>query len=117
MFGPLGVGNSEEVLVWLDAEAPSKRFRKGTGGFDTRVYKVFEALQSLENQVFRLDERLSAAAYKHSTAHVLHQLGVIRSPETHPECKDLRDANEGARMKEAPNNANTIRAMASPKTM
>ena len=51
--------------------------------------------------MFRLDERLSAAAYKHSTAHVLHQLGVIRSPETHPECKDLRDANEGARMKEA----------------
>ena len=78
-----------------------KRFPTGPGCFDTRVYKVFEALQSLEDEVFRLDERMSAAAYKHSTAHVLHALGVIGAPEAHPACKDLRGADEGARMAEA----------------
>jgi dihydrodipicolinate synthase/N-acetylneuraminate lyase len=71
------------------------------GRFDTRVYKVFEAIQSFEDQVFRLDGRMSASAYKHSTAHVLHALGLIASPETHPNCKDLRPADEAARMEEA----------------
>jgi dihydrodipicolinate synthase/N-acetylneuraminate lyase len=71
------------------------------GRFDTRVYKVFEAFQSLEDQVFRLDENMSAAAYKHSTAHVLHALGIIASPEAHPACKELRGPDEAARMTEA----------------
>ena len=87
--------------LWLSEEVMGKRFPTGTGCFDTRVYKVFEALQSLEDEVFRLDERMSAAAYKHSTAHVLHALGVIGAPEAHPACKDLRGADEGARMAEA----------------
>ena len=38
---------------------------------------------------------------KHSTAHVLHQLGLIESPEAHPDCKDLRGADEAQRMAEA----------------
>lgn len=71
------------------------------GRFDTRVYKLFEAIQSFEDLVFRLDERMSAAAYKHSTAHVLHALGLIASPETHPNCKDLRGQDEATRMEEA----------------
>jgi len=87
--------------MWLHDAAPPKKFRTGTGGFDTRVYKVFEAFQSLEDQVFRLDANMSAAAYKHSTAHVLHELGIIASPEAHPACRDLRAADEGARTKEA----------------
>ena len=87
--------------MWLHDDAPQKRFPTGTGRFDTRVYKVFEAFQSLEDQVFRLDDNLSAAAYKHSTAHVLHELGIIASPETHPACKDLRGSDEAARMTEA----------------
>ncbi len=87
--------------MWLADDVPGKRFPTGTGGFDTRVYKVFEAFQSLEDQVFRLDERMSASAYKHSTAHVLHELGLIASPEAHPACKDLRGADEAARMIEA----------------
>jgi hypothetical protein len=65
------------------------------------VYKVFEAFQSLEDQVFRLDAGGSAAAYKHSTAHVLHQLGLIGSAEAHPDCRDLRGADEAVRMAEA----------------
>jgi dihydrodipicolinate synthase/N-acetylneuraminate lyase len=87
--------------MWLNDDAPQKKFPSGTGRFDTRVYKVFEAFQSLEDQVFRLDDRLSAAAYKHSTAHVLHNLGVIASPESHPACKDLRGSDEASRMREA----------------
>ena len=87
--------------MWLNDDAPGKKFKTGTGRFDTRVYKVFEAFQSLEDQVFRLDERMSASAYKHSTAHVLHDLGIIASPEAHPACKDLRGAGEAARMEEA----------------
>ena len=71
------------------------------GRFDTQVYKLFEAIQSFEDLVFRLDERMSASAYKHSTAHVLHTLGLISSPEAHPNCKDLRGPDEGARMAEA----------------
>jgi hypothetical protein len=87
--------------MWLHDGAPQKKFKTGTGRFDTRVYKVFEAFQSLEDQVFRLDAKMSASAYKHSTAHVLHELGIIASPEAHPACKDLRGADEAARMKEA----------------
>jgi dihydrodipicolinate synthase/N-acetylneuraminate lyase len=87
--------------MWLANSAAEKRFPTGTGGFDTRVYKVFEALQSLEDQVFRLDEKMSAAAYKHSTAHVLHLLGLIESPEPHPACRDLRGSDEALRMEEA----------------
>jgi len=87
--------------MWLNDGAPGKKFPTGTGRFDTRVYKLFEAFQSLEDQVFRLDAKMSASAYKHSTAHVLHGLGIIASPEAHPACKDLRGADEAARMAEA----------------
>jgi hypothetical protein len=87
--------------MWLFDSAPAKKFPTGTGRFDTRVYKLFEAFQSLEDQVFRLDARMSASPYKHSTAHVLHALGLIASPESHPACKDLRGADEAARMDEA----------------
>lgn len=68
---------------------------------DTRVYKLFEAFQSLEDAVFRLDESGSAAAYKHSTAHVLRLLGLIQSPEIHPDCADRRPDGEDERMREA----------------
>ena len=87
--------------MWLEDQSPSKKFKCGKGRFDTRVYKVFEAFQSLEDQVFRMDGNMSASAYKHSTAHVLHQLGIIASPEAHPACKDLRAGDEGLRMREA----------------
>ena len=87
--------------MWLNNDSPNKKHKTEAGCFDTRVYKVFEALQSLEDQVFRLDNTGSAAAYKHSTAHVLHQLGIIAAPETHPNCKDLRGPDESARMAEA----------------
>ncbi len=69
--------------------------------FDSRVFKLFEAFQSLEDAVFRLNHQGSAAAYKHSTAVVLHLLGIIESSEIHPECPDLREGDESARMKEA----------------
>jgi hypothetical protein len=87
--------------MWLTDDSPAKKFPTGTGRFDTRVYKVFEAFQSLEDQVFRLDSKMSAAAYKHSTAHILHELGIIASPEAHPACKDLRGTDESARMIDA----------------
>ncbi|MGB8170765.1 MAG: hypothetical protein WCF18_24890 [Chthoniobacteraceae bacterium] len=87
--------------LWLHDDSPRKKFPTGRGRFDTRVYKVFEAFQSLEDQVFRLDANMSASAYKHSTAHVLHELGIITSPEVHPACKDLRGSDEAARMTEA----------------
>jgi len=69
--------------------------------FDSRIYKLFEAIQSLEDSVFRLDDKGSAAGYKHSTAEILQMLGVIDSAEIHPECPDLRAGNERARMQEA----------------
>ncbi|MEM9280203.1 MAG: hypothetical protein AAGA96_00110 [Verrucomicrobiota bacterium] len=69
--------------------------------YDPRVYKLFEAFQSLEDAVFRLDENGSAAAYKHSTAVVLQLLGLIASSEIHPDCGDLRPGDEHTRMKEA----------------
>ncbi|MCW0220092.1 MAG: hypothetical protein OJI67_17335 [Prosthecobacter sp.] len=87
--------------MWLLDSVTDKKFKTGTGRFDTRVYKLFEAFQSFEDLVFRLDERSSAAPYKHSTAHVLHQLGLIEAPESHPDCKDLRGADEALRMEEA----------------
>jgi len=87
--------------MWLLDGAHGKKFPTGTGRFDTRVYKLFEAFQSLEDQVFRLDSRMSASPYKHSTAHVLHTLGIIASPEAHPACKDLRGDDEAGRMEEA----------------
>jgi hypothetical protein len=65
------------------------------------VYKLFEAFQSFEDLVFRLNEKMSAAPYKHSTAHVLHHLGLIDAPESHPDCKDVRGADESLRMEEA----------------
>lgn len=103
----IGAASSAAPLVcaakdmWLADGAPGKRFPTGTGRFDARVYKLFEAFQSLEDQVFRLDDRGSASAYKHSTAHVLHELGVVAAPEAHPQCKDLRGDDEAARMREA----------------
>ena len=103
----IGAGVSAAPLIcaakdmWLFDEAPAKKFKSAPSRLDTRVYKLFEAFQSLEDQVFRLDERLSAAAYKHSTAHVLHQLGLIDAPESHPACKDLRGSDEAQRMAEA----------------
>ena len=69
--------------------------------FDSRVYKLFEAFQSLEDSVFRLDEKGSAAGYKHSTAEILKMLGVIESAEIHPNCSDLRAGDEAMRMREA----------------
>ena len=69
--------------------------------FDSRVYKLFEAFQSLEDSVFRLDEKGSAAGYKHSTAEILKMLGVIESAEIHPHCPDLRPGDEARRMREA----------------
>ena len=75
--------------------------RDAAGCFDSRVYKLFEAIQSFEDLVFRLDEKGSAAAYKHSTAHALHLLGLLDAPETHPHCRDRRGADEPARMSEA----------------
>lgn len=87
--------------MWLQDGTPTKKFPTGTGRFDTRVYKLFEAFQSLEDQVFRLDQNGSAAAYKHSTAHLLSLLSVIAAPEAHPNCGDLRGDDESSRMVEA----------------
>lgn len=103
----IGAASSAAPLIcaakdmWLTDDAEGKKFRTGTGRFDTRVYKLFEAFQSMEDQVFRLDMNGSAAAYKHSTAHLLHHLGIIQSPEAHPNCKDLRGPDEAVRMSEA----------------
>jgi hypothetical protein len=72
-----------------------------TEHFDARVYKLFEAFQSLEDAVFRLDEKGSAAGYKHSTAVILKLLGLIESAEIHPDCPDRRMGDEEARMREA----------------
>lgn len=87
--------------MWLLDSVVDKKFKTGTGHFDTRVYKLFEAFQSFEDLVFRLDDKLSAAAYKHSTAHVLHAQGLIATAEPHPNCKDVRGADEAQRMAEA----------------
>jgi hypothetical protein len=105
----IGAASSAAPLIcaakdmWLADDSPAKRFLTGAGPgrFDTRVYKLFEAFQSMEDQVFRLDAEGSAAAYKHSTAHLLHALGVVAAPEAHPNCPDLRGGDEAARMGEA----------------
>lgn len=103
----IGAASSAAPLIaaahdmWLSDDAAQKKFGTGTGRFDTRVYKLFEAFQSMEDQVFRLDSRGSAAAYKHSTAHVLAQLGVIAAAEAHPNCVDLRGDDERQRMNDA----------------
>ena len=91
----IGAGVSACPLIC----AAKKYWRKDD--FDSRVYKLFEAFQSLEDLVFRLDDKGSAAGYKHSTAEILQMLGVIDSAEIHPECPDLRAGNERARMQEA----------------
>jgi hypothetical protein len=65
------------------------------------VYKLFEAFQSLEDSVFRLDTKGSAAGYKHSTAEILKLLGIIEEGTIHPDCPDLRSGDEAERMKEA----------------
>lgn len=97
---PLLVGAGASAAPLLCAAIAMWR-RDAAGRFDTRVYKVFEAIQSFEDLVFRLDGKGSAAAYKHSTAHVLHLLGLLDAPEAHPACRDLRGADEPARMREA----------------
>jgi hypothetical protein len=96
--------------MWLLDSVPEKRRKTGFGGFDTRVYKLLEALQSLEDQVFRLDANGSAGAYKHGTACLLKELGIIAAAEAHPACRDLRAAGEDVRMAEALRRAS--RAMA-----
>ena len=49
----------------------------------------------------RLDDKGSAAGYKHGTAEILKMLGIIDSAEIHPDCPDLRPGDEQARMREA----------------
>jgi len=44
---------------------------------------------------------MSASAYKHSTAHVLHSMGLISTPDAHPKCQDLRGPDEAQRMTDA----------------
>ncbi len=93
----IGAGVSACPLIC----AAKQMWLKGT--FDTRVFKLFEAFQSLEDSVFRLDKDGSAAAYKHSTAAVLKLMGLIETSEIHPECSDIRPGDEEARMREAMN--------------
>jgi len=104
----IGAASSAAPLVcaaidlWLADGTPGKAFPAGRPGrFDTRVYKLLEALQSFEVQVFRPDADFRVGAYKHSSAHVLHHLGLIASPETHPACPDRRGPLETERMQEA----------------
>lgn len=98
---PLLVGAGASAAPLICAALSMWRAAPESGRFDARVYKLFEALQSFEDAVFRLDARGSAAAYKHSTAHVLHLLKLIASAETHPACQDRRGDDEAARMREA----------------
>jgi hypothetical protein len=103
----IGAGASAAPLIcaaidmWRDDSVAAKKTRTRGGRFDTRVYKLFEAIQSFEDTVFRLDQRGSAAAYKHSTAHALRQLGYLESAEAHPACRDLRGEDEANRIAEA----------------
>lgn len=96
---PLLVGAGATAAPLLCAAL--RMWRSAEGPFDARVYKLLEAIQSFEDVVFRLDDRGSAAAYKHSTAHALHLLGLLASAETHPDCPDRRRADEPERMREA----------------
>lgn len=100
MGNPLLIGAGVSACP-LICEAKKMWLNDENGRFDTRVYKVFEAFQSFEDLVFRLDEKGSAAAYKHSTATVLKILGLIESDEIHPDCADSRGEGEEARMREA----------------
>jgi hypothetical protein len=103
----IGAASSSSPLIcaakdmWLDNNVVGKKFPTRHGQFDTRVYKLFEAIQSLEDQVFRFDTTGSVAAYKHSTAHVLNLMRIIQSTETHPDCNDHRDSNEPHAMQQA----------------
>lgn len=97
---PLLIGAGVSACPLISA-AKKMWLADDAGLFDTRVYKLFEAIQSFEDLVFRLDEKMSAAAYKHSTAHILHALGLIASAETHPKCQDRRGGDEAGRMAEA----------------
>ena len=98
---PLLVGAGASAAPLLCAAITMWQTGARGGNLDTRVYKLFEAIQSFEDVIFRFDRRGSAAAYKHSTAHALHLLGLLASPETHPECPDVRDQDEPARIREA----------------
>ena len=91
----IGAGVSTCPLIC----AAKKYWRKDD--FDSQVYKLFESFQSLEDSVFRLDDKGSAAGYKHSTAEILNMLGIIDSAEIHPDCPDLHTEDEQARMREA----------------
>lgn len=105
----IGAGVSACPLVcaardmWLFDSCADKKHATGVGGdhFDTRIYKLFEAFQSLEDSVFRLNGEGSAADYKHSTAACLKLMGLIASVEVHPECTDRREGDELERMREA----------------
>lgn len=103
----VGAASSSAPLIcaakdmWLDNDVPNKKFPTPHGRFDTRVYKLFEAIQSFEDQVFRFDSKGSVAAYKHSTATTLQLLGILQSSEPHPNCGDVRDSLESAVMKQA----------------
>ena len=92
---------SAAIDMWNCGNGPGQPFSTDTGPVNPRVYKLFETIQSLEDQVFRLDAKGSASAYKHSSAHLLHRLGIVASPEIHPDCRDLRVGDESARMEEA----------------
>lgn len=89
--------------MWVYDSVATKAHPTGQGGdkFDTSVYKLFEAFQSYEDAVFRLDAQGSAAAYKHSTAACLKLMGLIDTDEVHPDCTDIRPGDEVARMREA----------------
>ena len=89
--------------MWLADSVDGKAFPTAAGEdhFDTRVYKLFETFQSLEDQVFRLNSDNSAAAYKQSTAACLKLLGLIKSDEIHPDCPDQRSGDEISRMRSA----------------
>ena len=91
----IGAGVSACPLV-----CAAKKYWRGED-FDSRVYKLFEAFQSLEDSVFRMDENGNAAGYKHSTAEILKLLGIVESAEIHPLCSDLRNGDESLRMREA----------------
>lgn len=91
----IGAGVSACPLIC----AAKKYWRKED--FDARVYKLFEAFQSLEDSVFRLDDKGSAAGYKQSTAQILQMFGLIESAEIHPDCTDHRVGDERTRMREA----------------
>ena len=90
----IGAGVSACPLIC----AAKKYWRKED--FDARVYKLFEAFQSLEDSVFRLDDKGSAAGYKQRQPRFSRCL-VLESAEIHPDCPDHRVGDERTRMREA----------------